>query len=107
MATRKTSPKQGAAASAVSAPSAAPITKRNPRPLRVAAAQALQHFEQLPDDALIDVRLAATLAGSGVSTMWRKLKAPGCPLRVVRLSARATRFTVGSVRSYLRGEGQR
>ena len=64
----------------------------------------VKQFDDLPDDALIDVESIARLTGLGVSTTWRKVKTDPRFPALVRLGKRCTRARVGDVRRYLRGE---
>jgi len=58
-------------------------------------------FDQLPDEALLSVRTIATLAGIGVSTVWRHAALnPDFP-KPIKLSSRCTRFRAGEIRAFL------
>ena len=58
-------------------------------------------FDQLPDDALTNIRVLAAVCSCGVSTVWRYLALdPDFP-KPIRFSKRSTRWRVGDIRSYL------
>ena len=62
----------------------------------------IKGFDQLPDEAMISVKVIAALTGNGVSTIWRYAALnPDFP-KPVKLSTRCTRFRIGEVRAYLK-----
>lgn len=63
----------------------------------------VSHFDQLPDSALVPVTTVAAVTCEGVSTIWRKAQTDE-RLKPIRLGNRCTRFRVGGLRAYMRGE---
>ena len=72
---------------------------------RVAAAKSrevpftLENFSKLPAEAYTDIKTVAGLYGSGVSTVWAKLKRGEIPKP--RKFGRSTRWNVGQLRAAL------
>jgi len=65
---------------------------------------ALAEFDRLPDSANVDIKVVAGLYGSGISTVWAKLKRREIPKP--RKFGRSTRWNVGALRAALAaGEG--
>ena len=71
-----------------------------PLPLN-ARVEILAGIGALPDEALVDIAVVGALTDSGASTCWARLKSDPTHPRPIRLSARATRFRLGDVRSWL------
>jgi len=63
---------------------------------------ALAAFDKLPDSANVDIKVVAGLYGSGISTVWAKLKRGEIPKS--RKFGRSTRWQVGELRAALAGE---
>ncbi len=63
----------------------------------------LSQFADLPDEALASIKTVAAITEEGVSTIWRKAKTDP-NLKPIKLGNRCTRFRVGGVRAYMRGE---
>ena len=60
----------------------------------------LAQFDSLPDSALIDVRVYASLLSCSPNTIWRRAKAETIPAPI-RVSSQQTRWRVGEVRKAL------
>lgn len=67
-----------------------------------ARADRLRGFDDLPSDALIDIRSLAAVQGCGESAAWVRAKTDPAHPRALVMSAKCTRWRVGSVRAYLR-----
>jgi predicted DNA-binding transcriptional regulator AlpA len=61
---------------------------------------ALEHFGQLPDDALIPDKVVAGILGCSIPSVWRMSKDGRIP-PPVRPSQRMTRWVVGGIRKVL------
>ena len=75
------------------------------RPSRAAELRPLaEHFDKLPDDAMVPVKVLAAVSNEGVSTIWGKSARgeEGFP-KLVRLGPKCTRARVGDIRAYLAG----
>ena len=64
---------------------------------------AICQFADLPDEAVVPVTMLAAVTSQGVSTCWRKAKTDR-NLTPIKLGNRCTRFRVGGIRAYMRGE---
>lgn len=62
---------------------------------------ALANFDQLPDSANVDVHVVAGLHGSGVSTVWARLKRNDPLIPKPRKFGHSTRWNVCELRSAL------
>lgn len=60
----------------------------------------LAKFDELPDSALIDVRVYSGLLGCSPNTVWRRVKSGILPAPI-RVSTQQTRWVVRAVRSSL------
>ena len=60
-------------------------------------------FPNLPDDALVDVRLVSIILNRSIASVWRDAK-QGRLASPVHVGARSARWRVGDVRAALRGE---
>lgn len=61
----------------------------------------LNHFDKLPDSALVPVTAFPALMGIAVSTAWRRCRTePDFP-KPIRLSQKCTRFEVGAIRRFV------
>lgn len=60
----------------------------------------LAHFDKLPDDALVDVKVVAALRGRSVSSTWRDVRAGRIP-EPVRVGPMSPRWNVGAIRRHL------
>ena len=69
-----------------------------------ARAQALQHFDLLPNDALIGYRALAILVDRSEDTLRQARRLGKLPIPRVGSNSKVLRFRVGDVRAYLRGE---
>jgi predicted DNA-binding transcriptional regulator AlpA len=63
------------------------------------------HFDLLPNDATVPVKVFAAVTNEGVSTLWAKAKRNPKHPQPIRLGAKCTRFRVGDIRAYLAGRG--
>ena len=63
----------------------------------------ITQFDQLSNSALVSIKTVAMMTGEGISTVWRKARTD-TRLTPVRLGNRCTRYRVGGVRAYMRGE---
>lgn len=64
-------------------------------------AEQLENLNDLPDDAVVDVRIWPVMAGIAVSTAWdRARNDPDFP-KPTRLGDRCTRWRLGDVRRFL------
>ena len=65
----------------------------------------LSQFDQLPDSAMVPVKLFGAVLNAGVSTIWRRAKAePDSFPQPRRLGVKCTRFNVGDIRAFLAGK---
>lgn len=81
------------------------LAKREPTaPERIKRALAL--FQDLPDDALVEVRLVSALIGRSIASIWRDV-GQGRLARPLRVGVRSTRWRAGDVRAAMRGEAGR
>lgn len=62
---------------------------------------AVTSFAALPDDALVDDKVVATLFSCSRKTVWCRAKAGGIWPKAIKVSAQTTRFRVGDVRKAL------
>ena len=62
------------------------------------------HFDQLPDGAMVPIKVLAAVTNEGISTHWAKAKRDPNHPQPIRLSAKCTRFRVGDIRAYLAGQ---
>lgn len=62
------------------------------------------HFDQLPNDATVPIKVFAVVASEGVSTLWGKAKRHADFPQPIRRGAKCTRFNVGQIRAYLSGK---
>lgn len=77
---------------------------KTPSPVASVMPEAATHFDRLPDDATVSVRVFAAVAGEGISTVWRKARdRPDFP-KPIRRGTKCTRFRVGAIRAYLSGK---
>ncbi len=60
---------------------------------------ALAEFDRLPDSAHVNIKVVAGLYGSGISTIWAKLKRREIPNP--HKFGRSTRWNVGDLRAAL------
>lgn len=60
----------------------------------------LSAVENLPDIALIDVRICALLLGCSENTIWRRSRSGSFP-KSIRVSSQQTRWRLGDVRKAL------
>lgn len=60
----------------------------------------LAHFDRLPDDAIVDVKVFAALRGRSVSSTWRDVRAGRIP-DPVRVGPMSPRWSVGTIRRHL------
>ena len=75
--------------------------------MRGGQASVVGDFDGLPDAALVDVQALAALTGSGVSTVWRRIKTDPSHPRPIAISVRCTRFRVADIRRWLAEKGAR
>lgn len=61
------------------------------------------HFDALPDDATVPIKVFAAVASEGVSTLWSKAKRISGFPQPIRRGTKCTRFNVGAIRAYLAG----
>lgn len=69
----------------------------------VAMKSDLNKFDGLPNEAMVPIKTFAAMIDAGTSTIWRRCKEEsesGFP-QPVRLGARCTRFSVGSIRKFI------
>jgi predicted DNA-binding transcriptional regulator AlpA len=64
-------------------------------------ADTLKRWDAMPDSAHVDVRVVSAVVGCSTITTWRKSRTGELPAPV-KLRPQVTRWTVGSVRQYLR-----
>ena len=69
-----------------------------------ARAEALRHFDSLPDDALIGYRELALLEGRSEDTLRQARRLGRLPIPRHGNNTKVLRFRVGDARRYLRGE---
>lgn len=67
-------------------------------------ADLIRGFDQLPNEAMVDVEVVAAVEDAGQSTIWRRIKEDPDHPQPRRISARCTRFKVGEIRAYLEGK---
>lgn len=60
-------------------------------------------FDQLPDSALVSVKVFPEIAGIAVSTAWQRAKRDPSFPQPVKLGAKCTRFRVSEIRAFIRG----
>ena len=65
-------------------------------PLRV------QHFDTLPDSALMNVGEVSLLSGKSIATLWRDVQAERIA-HPIKVGPNSTRWRVGDVRRFLEG----
>jgi predicted DNA-binding transcriptional regulator AlpA len=58
-------------------------------------------FGSLPDDALVDDKVVATLFSCSRKTVWSRAKNGGIWPRPIKVSSSSTRFRVGDIRKAL------
>ena len=63
------------------------------------------HFDQLPNEATVPIKVFAIVAAEGVSTLWGKAKRRTDFPQPIRRGPKCTRFNVGEIRAYLLGRG--
>ena len=75
---------------------------RKHRTVRVGAAvpPTATNFDQLPDSALVSVKVAAVVMGRGVSTLWAKAKSDPRWPQFRKYGAKHTATTVGEIRRF-------
>lgn len=64
------------------------------------------HFDKLPDDATVSIKVFSAVTGEGISTLWSKAAKglPGFP-KLIRRGPKCTRLLVGEIRAYAAGKG--
>jgi len=67
------------------------------------ASQLLAGFDDLPDDAQVDVKVLAALRSAGISTVWLHVRKGLLPQP--RRFGGSTRWRVGDIRAALAGDG--
>ena len=72
--------------------------------LLAARAEALRHFDSLPDDCLVGYRELALLEGRSEDTLRQARRLGRLPIPRHGQNSKVLRFRVGDVRRYLRGE---
>ena len=64
----------------------------------------VSHFDQLPDSAMVPVKLFSAVLNAGDSTIWRRAKTePDFP-QPRRLGSKCTRWKVGDIRAFIAGK---
>ncbi len=69
-------------------------------------ANSLRQFDQLPDSALVSVRVVSLLLGRSQASIWRDVKS-GRLAKPVRIGQRCTRWRVGDLRALMQGGDKR
>ena len=62
----------------------------------------VQHFDVLPDSALMNVREISFLSGKSTATLWRDVKDGRLP-KPHKIGPKSPRWSVGDVRRFLEG----
>ena len=63
---------------------------------------AVRNWQDLPDDASVDVKVVALMTGRSVPSVWRDVAQGRLP-QPRRFTPRCSRWPVGVIRSHLRG----
>ena len=67
-----------------------------------ALSERVRNFDNLPDDALLDVRDVGILASRSRASLWRDVKAGRLP-EPVAIGPKTRRWRVADIRDYLKG----
>ena len=68
-----------------------------------ALSERVRNFDNLPDDALLDVRDVGILASRSRASIWRDTRDGRLP-KPISIGAQAKRWRVADVRAYLKGD---